>query len=94
MLTFKVVLRKLSSQTSQVKAEKEAENVQNLPRDRKKLIPPIEYRHIYPEFVPDPDVSKRNSLRERLERQDMLQRRKQIDIPEFYVGKVRFNNFI
>lgn len=46
----------------------------------------LEYRHAYPEFLPDPNPKWRNTLREKLERQDMLNRRKQIDIPEFYVG--------
>lgn len=47
----------------------------------------LESRHIYPEFLPDPNPDWRNSLREKLERADMLKRRSQIDIPEFYVGK-------
>ncbi|CAF4841806.1 unnamed protein product [Pieris macdunnoughi] len=50
--------------------------------------PMLEYRHIYPEFLPDPNPNWRNSLREKLERADMLERRKQIDIPEFYVGSI------
>lgn len=49
--------------------------------------PKLAYRHIYPEFLPDPNPKWRNSLREKLERADMLKRRNQIDIPEFYVGK-------
>ncbi|KAJ0172318.1 hypothetical protein K1T71_012291 [Dendrolimus kikuchii] len=48
----------------------------------------LEYRHAYPEFLPDPNPKWRNTLREKLERQDMLNRRKQIDIPEFYVGSI------
>lgn len=48
--------------------------------------PTLEYRHVYPEFLPDPNPKWRNSLREKLERADMLKRRNQIDIPEFYVG--------
>lgn len=50
------------------------------------LNPMLEYRHIFPEFLPDPNPNWRNSLREKLERADMLKRRNQIDIPEFYVG--------
>lgn len=50
--------------------------------------PVLEFRHIYPEFLPDPKVEWRNSLREKLERIDMLNRRKKIDIPEFYVGSI------
>ncbi|KAK9680129.1 Ribosomal protein L19 [Popillia japonica] len=45
-----------------------------------------EYRLIYPEFLPDPRIDFRNSVREKLERMDMISRRSQIDIPEFYVG--------
>ncbi|XP_063832712.1 large ribosomal subunit protein bL19m [Ostrinia nubilalis] len=48
----------------------------------------LESRHIYPEFLPDPNPNWRNSLREKLERADMLKRRSQIDIPEFYVGSI------
>lgn len=51
------------------------------------LNPALEFRHVYPEFLPDPNPKWRNSLREKLERVDMLKRRNQIDIPEFYVGK-------
>lgn len=47
-----------------------------------------EYRHIYPEFLPDPKIEYRNTLREKLERDDMIARRGQIDIPEFYVGSI------
>jgi len=47
-----------------------------------------DFRYIYPEFLPDPDVTKRNKLREKLERMDMIARRKHIDIPEFYVGSI------
>jgi len=45
-----------------------------------------DYRFIFPEFLPDPKLEWRNSLRERLERKDMLDRRQIIEIPEFYVG--------
>lgn len=48
--------------------------------------PALEYRHVYPEFLPDPNPKWRNTLREKMERADMLKRRSQIDIPEFYVG--------
>ncbi|KAK9891550.1 hypothetical protein WA026_015512 [Henosepilachna vigintioctopunctata] len=47
-----------------------------------------EYRHIYPEFLPDPEVKLRNVIREKLERKDMIARRSQIAIPEFYVGSI------
>lgn len=54
---------------------------------RKPILPP-NYRFLYPEFLPDPKVEWRNQVRERLERQDMLNRRKHIDLPEFYVGSI------
>lgn len=46
----------------------------------------VDYRFIYPEFLPDPKIEWRNAIREKLERKDMLSRRVHIDIPEFYVG--------
>ncbi|XP_070158952.1 large ribosomal subunit protein bL19m [Polyergus mexicanus] len=49
---------------------------------------PDRYRLIYPEFLPDPDPTYRNTLREKLERMDMLARRTRITIPEFYVGSI------
>ncbi|KAK9498704.1 hypothetical protein O3M35_003279 [Rhynocoris fuscipes] len=48
----------------------------------------LEKRFIYPEFLPDPKMEWRNSIREKLERSDMLKRRAVIDIPEFYVGTI------
>ncbi|KAK5644242.1 hypothetical protein RI129_008087 [Pyrocoelia pectoralis] len=47
-----------------------------------------ELRNVYVEFLPDPTVEFRNPIREKLERLDMLARRGQIDIPEFYVGSI------
>jgi len=47
-----------------------------------------DYRFIFPEFLPDPNPKFRNELRERLERKDMLDRRDQVEIPEFYVGSI------
>lgn len=55
--------------------------------EQKKVIPD-RYRFTYPEFLPDPDPTYRNALREKLERIDMLARRIRIAIPEFYVGSV------
>ncbi|XP_072933496.1 large ribosomal subunit protein bL19m [Epargyreus clarus] len=56
---------------------------------RTRLVNPLlEYRKVYPEFLPDPNPLWRNSLREKLERIDMLSRRKQVDLPEFYVGSI------
>ncbi|XP_014208596.1 39S ribosomal protein L19, mitochondrial [Copidosoma floridanum] len=48
----------------------------------------LNYRYAYPEFLPDPNMLHRNFLREKLERQDMLARRSNIEIPEFYVGSI------
>ncbi|KOB66985.1 39S ribosomal protein L19, mitochondrial [Operophtera brumata] len=52
-------------------------------RRRPRTNPLLDYRHAFPEFLPDPNPKWRNSLREKLERTDMLKRRNQIDIPEF-----------
>ncbi|XP_031774568.1 39S ribosomal protein L19, mitochondrial isoform X2 [Apis florea] len=48
----------------------------------------VNYRFIYPEFLPDPNPLYRNSMREKLERMDMLNRRSVLNIPEFYVGSI------
>ncbi|KRY83741.1 39S ribosomal protein L19, mitochondrial, partial [Trichinella pseudospiralis] len=48
----------------------------------------INYRHSFPDFLPDPDFKRRNTLREKLERIDMLRRRQVLNIPEFYVGSI------
>lgn len=56
-------------------------------KPERKSVVPVNYRFMYPEFLPDPKMEWRNSLREKLERMDMIQRRKNIDIPEFYVGR-------
>ncbi|EDW38211.1 GL12468 [Drosophila persimilis] len=58
------------------------------PTPVRKPIVPSNYRFIYPEFLPDPKVEWRNPIREKLERLDMLDRRRQIDLPEFYVGSI------
>jgi len=46
------------------------------------------FRFVYPEFLPDPSIKWRNRVREKLERIDMLKRRSNLDIPEFYVGSI------
>ena len=48
-------------------------------------------RFIYPDFLPNPVYYFRDKIREKLERIDMINRRKQINIPEFYVGMLNFN---
>nr|AEE63526.1 unknown [Dendroctonus ponderosae] len=72
----------LSSQSTAVLKEKSLREKDVL----KKQI--LECRHVYPEFLPDPKVEFRNVIREKLERSDMVARRTQIDIGEFYVGSV------
>lgn len=67
-------------------AEDEKERVAG--RKKRSYNPILENRLIYPEFLPDPNPNWRNSLREKMERADMLKRRSQIDIPEFYVGSI------
>ncbi|XP_063697039.1 large ribosomal subunit protein bL19m [Culicoides brevitarsis] len=72
---------------------KKVVTVLNIPKkgetlDQRSSAVPPNYRHVYQEFLPDPKVEWRNSVKEKLERQDMLNRRKHIDIPEFYVGSV------
>lgn len=62
-------------------------NSPSSPEHRKPVVP-SEYRFVYPEFLPDPKLEWRNPIREKLERMDMLNRRKHIDIPEFYVGSI------
>uniref|UniRef100_A0A1B0GF22 Large ribosomal subunit protein bL19m n=1 Tax=Glossina morsitans morsitans TaxID=37546 RepID=A0A1B0GF22_GLOMM len=56
--------------------------------ETRKPVIPANCRFIYPEFLPDPKPEWRNPVREKLERLDMLDRRTQIEIPEFYVGSV------
>ncbi|XP_072393817.1 large ribosomal subunit protein bL19m [Diabrotica undecimpunctata] len=68
-----------------VKAAAPQANRSNKDSIRKEI---LEYRHMYPEFLPDPKIEFRNTLREKLERNDMLARRAHINIPEFYVGSI------
>jgi large subunit ribosomal protein L19 len=49
---------------------------------------PLDCRFKYTEFLPDPNPLHRNKIREKLERRDMLLRRSNIEIPEFYVGSI------
>jgi len=43
---------------------------------------------IYPDFLPSTVWNRRSPLFEKLQRADMLERRMNIDIPEFYVGSI------
>lgn len=56
--------------------------------NKKDTFIPSEVRFQYQEFLPDPRTRYRNEVREKLERNDMLARRTQVHIPEFYVGSV------
>ncbi|CAI4223751.1 unnamed protein product [Auanema sp. JU1783] len=47
-----------------------------------------EFPQIYPDFLQSPVWNRRNALFEELQRKDMLERRMNIDIPEFYVGSI------
>ena len=48
---------------------------------------PSVFRLIYPDFLQSVVWNRRNALFEELQRKDMLERRMQLDIPEFYVGE-------
>lgn len=74
--------------TAKLEPSEEAEaSAEKKLRKKSSFFPP-ETRFQYREFLPDPTHQYRNAVRERLERQDMLRRRQQIFIPEFYVGSV------
>ncbi|XP_011684487.1 PREDICTED: 39S ribosomal protein L19, mitochondrial isoform X1 [Wasmannia auropunctata] len=77
-----------NSSTTAQDSVQESQNNKLPEQSEKKREIPDKYRFIFPEFLPDPDHTLRNSLREKLERMDMLARRTHITIPEFYVGSV------
>ncbi|KAL1138470.1 hypothetical protein AAG570_008533, partial [Ranatra chinensis] len=80
-----VLCRQLSNEVNQPTTLKE--DVPSVSPSREFRLP-TDYRFIYPEFLPDPKMEWRNPIREKLERLDMVKRRTQIDIPEFYVGSI------
>ncbi|GMR54581.1 hypothetical protein PMAYCL1PPCAC_24776, partial [Pristionchus mayeri] len=47
-----------------------------------------EFPEIYPDFAQSPVWNRRIPVAEKLERADMLERRMQLDVPEFYVGSI------
>ena len=51
------------------------------------------YRRKHGEFLPSPNWEHRDRICETLERQDMFKRRRQIHLPEFYVGKASCISF-
>ena len=59
-----------------------------LSEDRKKTLRRRDFRFAYPEFLPDCEPKHRNHTRELLERRDMIARRENVMIPEFYVGSI------
>ena len=79
-------LRLFSSSAVNLSRTKPASKTLN--KDQELAIKRRDYRFAYPEFLPDPDPRYRNTTRELLERQDMLARRNNTSIPEFYVGSI------
>jgi len=66
--------------------ESEIHEAKSDPNDEK--LSRRDYRFIFPEFLPDPNIDFRNTLAEKLQRKDLLARRNQVEIPEFYVGSL------
>jgi large subunit ribosomal protein L19 len=76
-------------ETSEEAGEKSVSNQKNSDESGTTVVvAPPEFRFMYPEFLPDPKMERRNKLKEKLERMDMLQRRSVVEIPEFYTGKL------
>ena len=92
MTTKKVIQTPLrlfsSSSVTLTRAQPSIGSQKKLSKEQKLIQSRREYRFAYPEFLPDPDPRYRNATRELLERQDMIQRRNQTSIPEFYVGSI------
>lgn len=84
-LTQQCAINRIVSRAAAVSQQQQQDVA--LTSTRKPIIP-LHYRFVYPEFLPDPKVEWRNATREKLERQDMLHRRSQIELPEFYVGSI------
>lgn len=40
-----------------------------------------DYRFIFPEFLPDPNIKFRNTIAEKLQRNDLIARRSRVEIP-------------
>ncbi|KAJ1363114.1 mitochondrial 54S ribosomal protein YmL19, variant 2 [Parelaphostrongylus tenuis] len=87
-----VAVQRLSNRHSAETCPSRPAQASRKPSDLKKRME--ELRHIpdfpliYPDFLQSPVWNRRNKLKEELEHQDMLERRMNIDIPEFYVGSV------
>ena len=85
--TIQKVLSPLSSRLSSTSISSELSKPA-ISEERKKTIRRREYRFAYPEFLPDCEPKFRNHTRELLERRDMIARRENVMIPEFYVGSI------
>ncbi|XP_055329244.1 39S ribosomal protein L19, mitochondrial-like [Paramacrobiotus metropolitanus] len=80
------ILASKSARAVLKKDEKDVEVIPPLSQRTPEI--PASFRFIYPEFLPNIDPKKRNYLSEKLERQDMMRRRTQLHIPEFYPGSI------
>lgn len=80
-----LILRSLST-----KAEPNESIADNQDKKRGKKLKklPNDFRYKYQDFLPIPIAKYRNSVLEKLMRKDMLDRRSQVHIPEFYVGSI------
>ncbi|XP_011495109.1 PREDICTED: 39S ribosomal protein L19, mitochondrial [Ceratosolen solmsi marchali] len=99
-LQFKKPLRYFlhdSRKISTVVSEKINENLKESNNERldntKLPLELLDYRFKFAEFLPDPNPLHRNKIREKLERRDMLLRRSNVEIPEFYVGSILAVNY-
>lgn len=71
---------------NEVAKELQKEKIKKFHRVNKKI--PSDYRFKYNDFLPNPESRFRNPVLEKLMRKDMLERRKVVQIPEFYVGSI------
>ena len=86
--SLKKLLAPLTSRMSSTSTSEWSPTAPALSEEKKKTLRRREYRFAYPEFLPDCDVKYRNHTRELLERRDMIARRENLMIPEFYVGSI------
>ena len=86
--SFKKLLAPLTSRMSSTSTSEWSPTAPALSEEKKKTLRRREYRFAYPEFLPDCDIKYRNHTRELLERRDMIARRENVVIPEFYVGSI------
>jgi len=86
--SLKKLLSPLTSRMSSTSTSEWSPTAPALSEEKKKTLRRREYRFAYPEFLPDCDIKYRNHTRELLERRDMIARRENVMIPEFYVGSI------